>query len=144
MANVSHMVAETQERLADGPRDGRITLRNPFRRMWLVEIILRGLDDTSGQLTRRCVRKCAIGLFFDPFPELQLPIGWVVAWSNKNKRHYFFDTANNKTSWLPPEGTIDSSRRPDTPESVAHAGVALSPAASATIATTATGRQPPK
>lgn len=50
------------------------------------------------------------------FSNLRLPDGWIVAYSKREKRHYFFNTSTNKSSWVAPEGT--QTRGPN-PEGVA-------------------------
>lgn len=35
-----------------------------------------------------------------------LPRGWIVAFSNKLKRDYYFDTVSKMSQWTPPEGSI--------------------------------------
>lgn len=34
-----------------------------------------------------------------------LPEGWIVSWSKREKRHYFFNTVTNKSEWVPPKGS---------------------------------------
>jgi hypothetical protein len=39
------------------------------------------------------------------YSNLRLPEGWVVAFSRREQRHYFFNTATNTAAWVPPPGT---------------------------------------